>query len=226
MTDNSKVMENPYLSARREYGDRYSSAVKDATRWRQISLLMVLLCLAFGATMMWLASQNKVAPYVVHVDEHNYAIAVKPAEDGSIADTRAIAAALGRFFINFKTITADITSQRRLIEDAYAYLEPNSSAANTVTQYYKEHSPFVAAQNKREPTVQVKIRSLLPSGNNDRSWQVLWTEEKMEQGTVTEKTDWRAIVTLNVFPVRELQEVLKNPFGILINEINIAQDIN
>ena len=31
--------ENPYLSARKEYSDRYGSAVKDAARWRQISIL-------------------------------------------------------------------------------------------------------------------------------------------------------------------------------------------
>ena len=39
-------MENPYLSARKEYGDRYGSAVKDAARWRQISIFMLMLCLA------------------------------------------------------------------------------------------------------------------------------------------------------------------------------------
>ena len=36
---NDISIENPYLSARKEYGDRYGSAVKDAARWRQISFL-------------------------------------------------------------------------------------------------------------------------------------------------------------------------------------------
>ena len=40
MSDNN-FDENPYLSARKEYSDRYGSAVKDAARWRQISILMV-----------------------------------------------------------------------------------------------------------------------------------------------------------------------------------------
>ncbi|MBQ7576744.1 MAG: hypothetical protein IJT21_00595 [Synergistaceae bacterium] len=51
MPDNISL-DNPYLSARKEYGDRYGSAVKDAARWRQISIFMVMLCLVFGALMM------------------------------------------------------------------------------------------------------------------------------------------------------------------------------
>ena len=40
MPDNN-FQDNPYLAARKEYGDRYGSAVKDAARWRQISIVSV-----------------------------------------------------------------------------------------------------------------------------------------------------------------------------------------
>ena len=138
---------------------------------------MVLLCLAFGGAMMWLASQNKVIPYIVQVDKHGYAVAIKSAQEGSMADTRVIVAALGGFFVNFKTVITDVASQRRMVNDVYAYLAKNSSAEASVSQYYKEHNPFVATQDKREYTVQVEIRSIVRSGGNDKSWQVLWTEE-------------------------------------------------
>ena len=48
----------------------------------------------------------------------------------------------------------------------------------------------------------------------------------MDQGNIIERTDWRAIVSVAISPVRELEEVLKNPLGIIITEINMAQDIN
>ncbi len=48
----------------------------------------------------------------------------------------------------------------------------------------------------------------------------------MDQGNIIERTDWRAIVSVAISPVRELEEVLKNPLGIFITEINMAQDIN
>ena len=110
-----KILIYQHLSARKEYGDRYGSAVKDAAHWRQISLFMLLLCLPFGATMMWLASQNKVVPYIVQVDKHGYAVAIKSAREGSIADTRVVIAALGGFFVNFKTVITDMFSQRRMV---------------------------------------------------------------------------------------------------------------
>lgn len=225
MSDNN-FDENPYLSARREYSDRYGSAVKDAARWRQISILMVMLCIAFGVVMMWLASQNKVVPYIVQVDKHGYAVTIKSAQQGSVADTRVVVAALGGFFVNFKTVVTDVASQRRMLNDVYSYLAKNSSAETAVSQYYKEHNPFVATQDKREYTVQVEIRSIVRSGSDDKSWQILWTEEKVDQGAVIESTEWRAIVSVAISPVRELAEVLKNPLGIYITEINMAQDIN
>ena len=225
MSDNN-FDENPYLSARKEYSDRYGSAVKDAARWRQISILMVLLCIAFGVAMMWLASQNKVVPYIVQVDKHGYAVTIKSAQEGSVADTRVVVAALGGFFVNFKTVVTDVASQRRMLNDVYSYLAKNSSAETAVSQYYKEHNPFVATQDKREYTVQVEIRSIVRSGGDDKSWQILWTEEKVDQGAVIESTEWRAIVSVAISPVRELAEVLKNPLGIYITEINMAQDIN
>ena len=223
---NNNFDENPYLSARKEYSDRYGSAVKDAARWRQISILMVMLCIAFGVAMMWLASQNKVVPYIVQVDKHGYAVTIKSAQEGSVADTRVVVAALGGFFVNFKTVVTDVASQRRMLNDVYSYLAKNSSAETAVSQYYKEHNPFVATQDKREYTVQVEIRSIVRSGGDDKSWQILWTEEKVDQGAVIESTEWRAIVSVAISPVRELAEVLKNPLGIYITEINMAQDIN
>ena len=220
-----KEQENPYLSARKEYGDRYGSSVKDAARWRQISFFLIMLCVAFGALMMWMASQNKVIPYIVQVDKQGYAVAIKSSEQGAVADTRVIVATLGGFFVNFKTVITDVSSQKRMVNDVYSYLAKGSAAESFVSHYYQEHNPFVATQDKKN-TVQVEIRSIVRSGSNDKSWQVLWSEEKLEQGTIIERTDWRAIVSIAVSPVRELEEVIKNPLGIFITDINMAQDLN
>ena len=226
MAQEIKEQENPYLSARKEYGDRYGSSVKDAARWRQISFFLIMLCVAFGALMMWMASQNKVIPYIVQVDKQGYAVAIKSSEQGAVADTRVIVATLGGFFVNFKTVITDVSSQKRMVNDVYSYLAKGSAAESFVSHYYQEHNPFVATQDRNRYTVQVEIRSIVRSGSNDKSWQVLWSEEKLEQGTVIERTDWRAIVSIAVSPVRELAEVLQNPLGIFITDINMAQDLN
>ena len=176
--------------------------------------------------MMWLAAQNKVVPYIVQVDKHGYAVAIRSSREGSIADTRVIIAALGGFIVNFKTVVTDLSAQRRLVNDTYAYLAKGSSAESAVSHFYQEHNPFVAAQDKRQPITQVEIRSIVRAGNSDRSWQILWSEERVDQGSVIDRTEWRAIISIAISPVRELAEVIRNPLGIFITEINMAQDIN
>ena len=48
----TKQLDNPYISARAEYGDRYGAAVNEAARWRQISFVMLMLCALFGILMI------------------------------------------------------------------------------------------------------------------------------------------------------------------------------
>ncbi|MCR4818847.1 MAG: conjugal transfer protein TrbF [Fretibacterium sp.] len=214
--------ENPYLSARAEYGDRYGAAVNEAARWRQIAFFLLMLCLAFGGMMIWMSTQNKVIPYVVQVDKQGYSVAIKSAEQGSAADMRVVVASLSRFFSNFKTVVVDTYAQRAMVNDVYGYLARGSSAESIVTHYYRENNPF---SNTDGNTTLVEVKSVLAVGGGGTSWQVLWTENKIRRGEVTSSTEWRAIVTIAISPVRDLADVIKNPLGIYITELNMAQDV-
>lgn len=215
--------ENPYLSARAEYGDRYGAAVNEAARWRQISFFLLLLCLAFGGMMMWMANQNKVVPYVVQVDKQGYSVAIKSAEEVSVLDNRVVIAALSRFFSNFKTIVTDTYAQRAMVNDVYSYIARGSSAEGIVTNYYRNNSPFTG--NASGNITQVEVKSILAVGGGGKSWQVLWTESMIRRGEIVSSSEWRAIVTIEVYPHLDLANVMKNPLGIYISELNMAQDV-
>ena len=212
--------ENPYLSARREYGDRYGAAINETARWRQICFFLLMLCLAFGAMMIWMSSQNKVIPYVVQVDKQGYSVAIKPASEASGADTRVVVAALSRFINNFKTVVADKYAQRRMVDEVYNYLARGSAAENIVTHHYRENNPLEA----KNP-VAVDIISVLGVGTNGRSWQVLWTEKQLTNGVVTGTSEWRAIISIALSPVQDMAAIIKNPLGIYVTELNMAQDV-
>lgn len=215
-------VDNPYLSARAEYGDRYGAAVNEAGRWRQISFFLLMLSLAFGGMMIWMAMQNKVVPYVVQVDKQGYTVAVKSAEQGSETDNRVIIAALARFFSNFKCRLIDTYAQRAIVNEVYNYVAGGSNAESVVSSYYRENNPF---DNPNRETVQVEVSSVLAIGGGGTSWQVLWNEKHLQGGEIRTTTDWRAIVTISISPVRELDAVIKNPLGIYITELNMAQDV-
>ena len=217
---NNEPQENPYLSARREYGDRYGAAVNEAARWRQICFFLMMLCMAFGAMMIWLSSQNKVIPYVVQVDKQGYTVAIKPASEASGADTRVVIAALSRFITNFKTVVADKYAQRRMVDEVYNYLARGSSAENVVTHFYREDNPF-----ESQRAMAVDIVSVLGVGTDGKSWQVLWTEKEVRNGTIVNTSEWRAIISIAVSPVQNMAEIIKNPLGIYVTELNMAQDV-
>ena len=212
--------ENPYLSARKEYGDRYGAAVNEAIRWRQICFFLLMLCLAFAGMMIWMASQNKVIPYVVQVDKQGYTVAIRPASEAAGADTRVIIAALSRFITNFKTLVADPYAQRRMVNEVYYYLAGGSPAEGVVNNYYRSNNPF---ETKR--SVLVEIISVLGVGTDGKSWQVLWTEKDINDGNIMSTTEWRAIISIAVSPVQDMAAIIRNPLGIYVKELNMAQDI-
>ena len=220
--DEYEEYENPYLSARKEYGDRYGAAVDEAARWRQISFFLLMLSLAFGAMMIWQSVQNKVVPYVVQVDKQGYTVAIKPATEVSNTDVRVITATLSRFFTNFKTVVTDNFAQRQMVDEVYNYLASGSSADNIVTHYYQEHNPFKVVNRN---TTQVEVDSVLGIGEGGKSWQVLWVEKHYQAGDLVDTTQWRAIVTISFSPVQELSGIIKNPLGIYVTELNMAQDV-
>lgn len=218
---------NPYFEARKEYEDRYGSVIKAAAKWRQISFGMILLCLAFGGMMMYQAMQNKIVPYIVEVDRHGYAVTIKSAQEGSVADQRVIIATLGRIIMDFRTTVSDSRAQKKLIDNVYSCIARDSSAEVTISSYYREFNPYVLVKEKKQ-TREVNIKSIAPFQSGEgkgTSWLVLWTESLVDGGRIVERQEYRAIIQIAISPVRDLSDVLKNPLGIYITEINIARDI-
>jgi len=228
-TENAKKLKetgNPFLLARAEYEDRYGSVVKDVAKWRQISLSMIFMCILFGISMIWLSAQNKVVPYIVQIDRHGYAVSIKSAEQSSVADTRIVIATLGRVIMDFRTIVSDSKAQEKLISGVYACIAKDSEAQAAIDQYYKENNPFLLVKERKIGRM-VNINSITPftAGGNGTSWLINWMEQTTNEGRVVSASTYRAIVKIAISPVRELDQVLANPIGLYITELNITKDM-
>ena len=44
-------------------------------------------------------------------------------------------------------------------------------------------------------------------------------------GTVVNTSEWRAIISIAVSPVQDMADIIKNPLGIYVVELNMAQDV-
>lgn len=218
--------KNPYLEARSQYEDRYGSEVKNSARLRRVCMALIFLCVMLGSSMAWLAAQNKVVPYIVQVDQHGYAIAIKSAEEGSLTSTRVAIATLGRIIMDFRSVVADPRAQERLIANVYACVAKDSAAEQTVHAYYKDNNPYSMAKDKNMGKI-ININSISPFSDKKGagSWQVLWTEQTTQLGRVINVATYRAIITIAISPAGELDQVIANPLGIYLTEMHITKDM-
>lgn len=226
-SSNTEKVTNPYLEAKAQYEDRYGKEVKTSARLRRICLVLVVLCLSFGGCMIWLSAQNKVVPYIVQIDRHGYTVSIKSAEEGSATNDKVIIATLGRTIMDFRTVVSDSRAQEKLIANVYACIAKGTSAEQVVHEYYKENNPYVFSKSGLGKIVDINaITPFSAKGSkSSSSWQILWTEQTTEKGIVVGIATFRAIISVSISPVRDLDQVISNPLGIYLTDIHITKDI-
>ncbi len=212
---------NPYTEARREWNERYGNYINQAKNWRFIAVLSALISLVCAGGLSYIGSQNKLVPYVVEVDKLGQAKTVNIVKKGAMADSRIIKASLGRFTQNWRLVTTDREVQSDSIKQLYALIPKGSAALRKINDYFQANNPFKrAATNK----ISVELNSILPI--SQETWQIDWTEETFSlNGESKGKARWRAFVTVVLDPPKEEAQILLNPFGVYITDLNWAQQL-
>jgi type IV secretion system protein TrbF len=162
------ALETPYLSARREWNERYGDYIARARSWRwaAFSALAVSLVLAIG--VVWQGAQSKVVPYVVEVDKLGDAVAIARADRAAPTDVRVIKAQLAAWIVDVRSVSSDPLAQKAALSRSYAMTA--ATATLFLNDYYRQHSPF--NQNR---TVAVSVDAVLPISR--QTYQIQWSED-------------------------------------------------
>jgi type IV secretion system protein TrbF len=209
---NTIAAENPYLSARREWNERYGDYIARARNWRWAAMgaLAVSLVLAIG--VVWQAAQSKVVPYVVEVDKLGQTVAVGRADRAAPADARVAKAQLAAWIATVRSISSDPLAQKSALSRAYALTA--ATATTFLNDYYREHSPFGQPR-----TVAVSVDAVLPI--SQQTYQLQWTEDTRDlQGRDLATTHWIASVTVAFDPPSDERGVLSDPLGLYVTGIS------
>ena len=207
--------ENPYLSARREWNERYGDYIARARSWRWAALgaLAVALVLAIGVA--WQAAQSKVVPYIVEVDKLGQAVAVARADRAAPADVRVVKAQLAAWIVDVRSISSDPLAQKSALSHAYALTA--ATATTFLNEYYRDHSPFGQPR-----TVAVSVDAVLPI--SQQTYQLQWSEDARDlQGRDLAMTHWIASVTVAFDPPSSERDILDNPLGLYVTGISWTQ---
>ncbi len=206
------------LKAKEHTKDIFRNMKKTADAWRLIAFGLLAANIALAAGFAAVASQNRVVPYIVQVDEHGYEITVKPAEELPQIDERIIIARVGTFVERLRTVVSDSDAQKNYMRWVYASIPEGSQALAATNAFYKDNDPFKEAAALRTKTVEVL--SVLPISKD--TWRAQWRETVNHNGTPQESSEWSGLFTVGTSPVKEMRSVIRNPLGIYVVEYSMT----
>lgn len=208
-----------HLAARQEWNERYGSYIAEKNTWRLVAAISLVIALISVAGSVYMATQNKVVPYIISVDKLG---AVMPAQRADVANqpsALAIRAHLARWVTNARSVYFDAVAQRKAIEEVYASVNRGGSARSILDEFYKKNQPFKIAE---EQQVTAQVHSVLPL--SDKTYRVEWKEEhRGKDGRILSSMEHQAVVTVTIVAPKDEATILVNPLGVYITSFSWGQ---
>lgn len=208
----------PYQKAAQLWDERIGLARVQAKNWRLMAFGCLALSAGLSGGLLWQSMQSRVAPYVVEVDKFGEARAVAPAIQNYQPSDAQIAWHLAHFIANVRAVSTDPVLVRQNWLSAYDFI--TGRAALFLNDYAKNNDPFS----------QIGVRSLSAQVTSvvrasDSSFQVKWTEQVFERGSLAKTERWTAILTVAIQPPRNADALRKNPLGLFVNAIDWSREL-
>ena len=209
---------NPYVNAREEWLERYGSYISRATQWRMVAFLCLILVGLSVTGNVIQARQVKTVPYIVEVDNLGKIGVVARADAASATPRRLIQASIASCVSDWRTVTADVELQRKMIERLSFFMA--GSAKGVLREWYEINNPYEIAKNK---LVHVEIKGL-PLPVSPDSYRVEWVETvRSHAGVTLDVHTYEATATIQINPPTADAVLLRNPGGVYITALSAGK---
>ncbi|MER9681851.1 conjugal transfer protein TrbF [Mesorhizobium sp. M0142] len=209
----------PYQKAAQLWDERIGTARVQARNWRLMAFGCLALATGLSGGLLWQSMQGRVVPYVVEVDRFGETRAVAPAIQTYEPTDAQIAWHLGRFIQNVRSVSTDAVLVRQNWLSAYDFA--TDRGALFLNEYAKANDPFGKIGTR---SVSVQVTSVVRA--SDSSYQVKWTEQVFERGSLASTTRWTGILTIVIRPPNNTDQLRKNPLGVFINAIDWSRELD
>ncbi|ECL3686349.1 TPA: conjugal transfer protein TrbF [Campylobacter coli] len=210
---------NPYLNAKTEWLERYGDYITRAKNWQMVAIISLAMCFACVLFIGYIGSQSKLIPYVIEVDKLGNTAKVGMVQNIDLKNPNVIKYSLNTFIYSWRSVWGNAETQRKFIFDAYAYVEPRSKAFNYLNSEFQKNNPFTRSTKEN---VRVKIKNIVPQ--NIDTWQVEWEETTTNLNEdILSKETYRGLIRIKQIIPNTEEQILKNPLGIFITDINFAK---
>jgi type IV secretion system protein VirB5 len=213
------VPVTPYQKAAQLWDERIGAARVQARNWRLMAFGGLSLSLGLAGGLIWQSAQSRVVPYVVEIDTQGQVRAVGPAIEAYRPSDAQIAWYLARFITNVRALSIDPVLVRQNWLEAYDFV--TDRAALFLTEQARANDPFAQIGTR---TISVQVTSVVRA--SESSFQVKWTEQVYERGSLAATSRWTAILSVAIQPPRTAETVRKNPLGLYVTALAWTRDLD
>lgn len=211
--------ETPYQRAGQIWDERIGAARVQAKNWRLMAFGGLLLTIGLSSALVWQSMQSRVVPYVVEVDSLGQAQAIAPATNDYRPTDPQISWFLAKFITDIRGRSLDPVLMRKNWLSAYDFATERASLF--LGEYARADNPFAEVGRR---TVSVQVTSVVRA--SDSSFQVKWTEQVFERGSLSGTSRWTAMLTVKVQPPRSAEVLRKNPLGLYVDAIDWSRELD
>ncbi len=209
----------PYQKAAQLWDERIGSARVQAWNWRLMAFGCLGLAVGLAGIVAWQSGQSRIIPYVVEIDRLGEAHAVAPATSAYQPSDAQVAYYLGRFISNVRSLSTDPVLVRQNWLAAYDFVADR--AALFLNEQAKLTDPFSRIGTN---SVTVQVTSIVRA--SDQSFQVKWTEQHFERGSLIRTDRWTSILAVSLRPPNTPEALARNPMGVTITAIDWSREFD
>lgn len=214
-------IETPYQRAKQEWDDRIGGARVQAKNWRIAALLLGVLNIFTLLGLILLASQSRIVPYIIEVDEIGAIKALGAVTEQDFTPSKKVVTYfLSQFVQQVRSIPSDPVVLKQQWLELYHFL--TQRAANKMNRYARDSKPFERMQHTTITTEIISVTAI-----SDTSYQVQWKETTFsKENSQIGEDRYTAILHLLIRPPEDQDAILKNPLGIFINDFHWSKHVH
>ncbi len=211
--------ETPFTRGQREFDRLIGSQVQRANQWRALTWALLIIAGIAGGGLVYLATQSRVATYIVEVKESGEVRVVGQVQQSVYEPTEAsIKHYLARFITQIRQVPSDPIVLRQNYEEAYDFVTQKGRIV--LDELARNYDP-VGILNE-ELKVFVRINAVLKRSN--ANYQVEWTERVFGRlGEEKASKDYQASLDVKINRPDTERELLINPLGIYVNFFTLTE---
>ncbi len=200
------------------FNDRYMKLSKAIKNWQCAFLSIFILFIISLGGIIKIGAKSHFVPYIVTVDNNGeIQNLVKPLEEEYEVTSLQEKSYLRKFLIDIRTISLDPVFFGKRYKEALRYT--SSSTESKLKDMYVEDD--ISKKIKEKVTRTIEINSIVKVTGIDRTYKVTWNEKMFQEGGKVGETKYEGIFSLKIVKPRTEKDLLINPLGITIEDINI-----